>query len=60
MFKVKILQIFDSFLVNTVGPYYRRVGKKFILSGNDALAGEASDDRLVQCLRRVNANGHNP
>lgn len=47
MFKVKILQIFDSFLVNTVGPYYRRVGKRLILSGNEALAGEASDDRLV-------------
>ncbi|CAD8046452.1 unnamed protein product [Paramecium primaurelia] len=60
MFKVKILQIFDSFVLNTVGPYYRRLGKSLLSQGNDMLGSEASDDRLVQCLRQVEAKGHTP
>ncbi|CAK90824.1 unnamed protein product (macronuclear) [Paramecium tetraurelia] len=60
MFKVKILQLFDSFVLNTVGPYYRRIGKSLLSQGNDMLGSEASDDRLVQCLRQVQTNGQTP
>lgn len=31
-----------------------------IRSGNETLGEEASDDRLVQCLRKVSANGQIP
>ncbi|CAD8050818.1 unnamed protein product [Paramecium sonneborni] len=60
MFKVKILQIFDSFVLNTIGPYYRRLGKSLLSQGNDILGSEASDDRLVQCLRQVEVKGNSP
>lgn len=60
MLKLKLLSAFDGFLLNSVGPFYRRIAKNLIVNGNQHQAELGSDDRLVQCLRAQPANGHTP